>query len=270
MVSYYMGSSSAGAIANPGDGPGSASPFSNHFAQAPSDRLLAYLESCHKGSWHTTLNNHASTRPKEYGGATVHSVQACKTFTPPGSASASWQCVLDLPNSFTKNDGIRLRVSSEATTKAKAGADACRLAFTHLLMENPDQVVLRPAHWNVSIDDLFINMPETLPAHQALPVHVNPKRARMHAESAAERLPGDPQWERHIVKLLRDILYRHDGSFYPNYISHSKMGRGRQDDRAYEELNRLLNPNELRDFVGQHTEFTWEPAGKKGMVIRWA
>ena len=70
--------------------------------------------------------------------------------------------------------------------------------------------------------------------------------------------------------LLREILNRHDGSFYPSYISHSKMGRGRQDDRAYEELNRLLNPNELRDFVGQHTEFTWEPAGKKGMVIRWA
>ena len=79
----------AGASGNPGDGPGSASPFADHFAQAPSDRLLAYMQSCHKGSWHLTLNNHASTRPKSYGGATVPSVKACKTFTPPGSASAS-------------------------------------------------------------------------------------------------------------------------------------------------------------------------------------
>ena len=60
-----------------------------------------------------------------------------------------------------------------------------------------------------------------LPTHQALPVHLNPKRARTHVESAAERLSGDPQREGLIVKLLRE---------YP-----------------------------LR-----------EPAGKKGMIIKWA
>ena len=31
-------------------------------------------------SWHTTLNNHASTRPKAYGGKLVDSVTACKAF----------------------------------------------------------------------------------------------------------------------------------------------------------------------------------------------
>ena len=78
--------------------------------------------------------------------------------------------MLDLPNSFTKDDGIRRR-----------------FAFTYLLMENPGQVVLRPAHWNVSIEDLLGNMPDSVPPHQALPVHVNAKRARMDGEAAADR-----------------------------------------------------------------------------------
>ena len=38
----------ASASANPGDESGSASPFLDHFAQAPSDGLLAYMESRHK------------------------------------------------------------------------------------------------------------------------------------------------------------------------------------------------------------------------------
>ena len=277
MASYYGSSSCAGAFANPAgafsnpdDGPGSASSCSNHFHQAPSDRLLAYMESCHVGSWHLTLNNHASTRPKCYGGATVPSLSACNTFTPPGSASASWQCVLDLPNSFTKDDGIRLCVSSEAPTKNKADQDTCRLAFTLLLMQNPGQVVLRPAHWNVSIENLLANMPDSVPPHQALPVHVNAKRARMDGESAAEQLSDPPHvWEGRIVELLREILNRHGGSFDPSYISHYKMGRASGDQRAYEELNRLLKPNELKAFVEQHPEFAWESTGKKGMIIKW-
>ena len=270
MVSYCGSFSGAGASGNPSDGPGSASPFPDHFAQAPSDRLLAYMESCHEGSWHFTLNNHASTRPKSYGGPTVPSVSACKTFTPPGSASASWQCVLDLPNSFTKDDGIRLRVSSEAPTKNKADEHACRLAFTHLLMENPGQVVLRPAHWNVSIEDLLSNMPDSVPPHQALPVHVNAQRTRMDGESAAERFSAFPfVWEGRAVELLREIINHHGGSFDPSRISHKAMGRALEDERAYKQLNRLLKPNELKPFVEQHPEFAWHPNGKKGMIITW-
>ena len=157
-----------------------------------------------------TLINHTTTRPESYDGPTVPSVTKCKTIKRPGSASASWQCVLDLPNSFTKGDGIRLRVSSEAPTKREADEHARRLAFAHLLMARPGQVVLRPAHWNVSIDDLLGNMPDSLPPHQVLPVHVNAKRARMEGESAAERLSDPPAvWEGRAVELLREIINRH-------------------------------------------------------------
>ena len=222
MVSYYGSSLAAGSSGNPGDGPGSASPFSAHFAQAPSDRLLTYIE-CHHHvvSWHTTLNNHASTRPKEHGGPIVSSVTGCKTFTASGPANASWECVVDLPNSFSKDDGIRLRVSCKAPEKQKASEDACRLAFAYLLLENPGQVLLRPRHWTVSKEDLLRNMPASVPPHQALPVHVDAKRARMDAESAAERFSDPPAvWEDRVVQLLREILNHHEGSFDPSRISH--------------------------------------------------
>ena len=267
--SYYGSFSGAAASASPGDEPGSASSFSDRFAQTPSAGLLDYMEACHVGSWHTTLNNTTSTRPEKYGGKTVPSVTDCKTFTMPSSASDPWQCVLDLPNSFAKDDGIRLRVSSEAPTKKEADEHACRLAFIHLLMERPEQIVLRPRHWNVSIDGLLKYMPHSLPPHQALPVHVNAKRARMDDESATERDPLGV-WEGRVEVLLREILNRHGGSFDPSRISHKAMGRAPGEARAYEELNRLLHPNELKDFVEQHPEFAWQPKGKKGMTIKWA
>ena len=273
MVSLCGSSSGEGASANPGDGPGSASPISGHFAKAPRDELLAYMESCHKGSWHSALNNHASTRPKKYGGPTVPSVQNCKTFTEPGAASTTWQCVLDLPNSFTKNDGIRLRVSCEASTKAQVDEDVCRLAFTYLLMESPEQVILRPSHWNVSIEDLLKHIPDYIslfcvPPHQALPVHVNASRTRMDGEAAGERL--SLVWEGRVVELLRDILRCHGGSFDPSHICHKWMGRGPEDEKTYKELNRLLQPNELKPFVERHPEFVWYANGKNGMIIQWA
>ena len=270
MVSYYGDFSAAGAFGNPGDGPGSASPFSDHFDQMPSDGLLAYMESHHRGSWHTTLNNHASTRPKKFGGPTVKSVTACKTFTSTDSASASWKCVLKLPNSFTKGDGIQLCVSSEAPTRNEADEHACRLAFTHLLMRRPSDVVLRPPHWDVSIVDLLENMPTSLPAHQALPVHVNVKRARMVGESAVERFSDPPDvWEGRAVELLREILTYHGGSFNPACISQKVMGREPEDGHVYEDLNRLLKPKELKSFVEQHPEFAWHSIGKKGVIITW-
>ena len=138
-------------------------------------------------------------------------------------------------------------------------------------MENPGQVILRPAHWNVSIEDLLGNMPDSVPPHQALPVHVNAKRARMDGESAAERNSAFPfVWEGRVVELLRDILTHHGGSFDPSRISHKAMGRAPGQARVYEELNRLLNPNELKPFVEQHPQCAWHPTGKKGMIITWA
>ena len=259
----------ASGIAN--DGSGSANPLPFHCTQDTRDSLINYMESCHKGLWHWTLNNTTSTRPKDNGGPTVPSVTKCKAHTQPGPASTSWECVLELPNSFAKDDGIRLRVSAEAPTKDEADEHACRLAFLHLLTERPGDVILRPAHWNVSRNELIENMPYSLPAHQALPVHVNRNRGRMAGESATERYSHDPkEWEGRVVALLNEIITCHKGSFDPSWISHKQMGRRRQDPRAYEELNKLLKPNELKEFVEGHPDFAWAPTKQNYWKIQWA
>ena len=277
MVSFYPSSSSApgsssdaDAFANPNDGPGSASPLSFHYSQAPSDRLITYIEYYHKKeiSWHITLNNHSSTRPDQWGGKTIHSLDDCKQYTRAGSGSTNWRCTLDLPNSYAPQDGLRVCVFSEAPKKKEASNQACRLAFIHLLIENPGKVVLGPLHWHVSINHLLANMPESLPPHQALPVHV---RGRMNSESATERWSDPPHvWKDRVAKLLRDILNSHGGTFDPSHINHNKMGRTKRDPHAYEELNKLLKPNELKEFVHQHPDFAWEAKNKKGIVIKWS
>ena len=64
------------------------------------EAVEAYLEHHHTHiSWQVTLNNHACTRPKKYGGPLVHSVTNYKTFlhVEPGSASAAVTDEVDVP-----------------------------------------------------------------------------------------------------------------------------------------------------------------------------
>ena len=76
-------------------------------------------------SWHLVLNNHASTRPQQLGGPIGKSVTACKDFSAPSSASADWQCILDLPHSLANGDGRRLVVHGEGKTKEDASGAGC-------------------------------------------------------------------------------------------------------------------------------------------------
>ena len=236
-----------------------------------------YLVEQHLGSWHTTLNNHASTRPKIYGGPLVPAVSRCKTFehiapgsasaAAPGSASAAWRCSLDLPNSFTPTDGRRLQTEGYATTKDEASELACRRAVALLLMMEPSQVVLRPAHWRISPSALLEGLPFTHTAHQALPVHVAPRSLQAGVE--AGRLTAAEVNDR-VVALLRSCLTAHGGSFDPSRISRAALRQQPGEEAVYSQLNKLLLPGELRPFVESHPEFSWTTHGQKGMLITWA
>ena len=210
------------------------------------DAVERYLEEHHKGStaWHLTLNNHASTRPKEYGGSLVHSVKKCKTFAhiEPGSASAAWRCSLDLPHSFTPGDGRRVEATGYGKTNNEASEAACRRAMAVLLMRSPGDVVLRPLHWWISLESLVRGLPGTVAEHQALPVHVP---WRLHeAGTEAETLPEAEVKER-VASLLRLCLHKHGGSFDPANISRSALGQKRGEEPVYSQLNKLLKPNQL-------------------------
>ena len=55
------------------------------------DAVKAYIGAHHQQhiSWHLTLNNHTSTRPKKYGGPTIATLSEVKTFEEAGPGSAS-------------------------------------------------------------------------------------------------------------------------------------------------------------------------------------
>ena len=217
-----------------------------------------------KISWHTVLNNHASTRPKVHGGPLVRSVTGCKEFAAPGLASAEWLCTLTLPNSFAAGDGRRVVVTGEGTSKNEASELACLRAVASLISESPKDFLLRPGHWKVSPDQLVANLPGADAGHQALPVHA-PARLRGAGEEA-DTLDADAR----MVALLQQCLDAHGGEFDPSQISHSKMGLKPEDERVYQKFNKLLVPGGLKAFIESHAEFTWKPKGKTGMVITWA
>ena len=70
-----------------------AGPAPATMAAAAAFRVGLYLHEHrnHHISWHTILNNHASTRPGIHGGKIVDSVTRCKEYKAPGSASAEWE-----------------------------------------------------------------------------------------------------------------------------------------------------------------------------------
>ena len=149
--------------------------------------MVQYLEANHLGSWHTALNNHAFSRPNNYGGHTVHSLTACKSFTKPGTASNLWQCVLVLPDSFTPGDGMELRTCGEGGTRKEADECACRLAVARLLLQRPGKVVLRPADWKVWPETMLAGFPGGHGEHEALPVQVKERIVQLAAEAGSER-----------------------------------------------------------------------------------
>ena len=149
-------------------------------------------------SWHIILNNHASTRPKMYGGKIVDSVTACKEYKAPGSASAEWECTVSLPHSFVNGDGLRLVTTGRGSSRDEASEVACLEAVATLIVQNPSEFVLRPKHWHWTVNpsELLAGLPCADAGHQALPVHV-PARLRGAGAEA-----GTPEADARLVELV--------------------------------------------------------------------
>ena len=209
-------------------------------------------------TWHIVLNNHASKRPKKYGGPLCASVTACKAFTRVGEAHS---CRIVLPNSYAPDDGKVVDVEATAPDKATAEADAGCAAFARLCADKDGlpNVIFRPKHWNVSIDTLINdigNMVDASVTFQPLAVHQRRTAASgAMVEGTLENVPeADKQRAEELVRLC---LRSHDGSFAPNKIDHKKFAQvaGRQEERAYAQLASLLPIGSLRQFIEQHPEF---------------
>ena len=215
-------------------------------------------------TWHTVLNNHASTRPKVHGGFIVPSITDCKTYSAPGPASAVWECTLDVPHSFARGDGLRVQTNGQGASKDEASEVACLRAVAHLISARPSQFLLRPKHWAVSPEDLLAHLPGADAGHQALPVHI-PARLRDAGDEATT-----PDADARMVALVRWCLDAHGGEFDPSSISSKLMGLTPGEERVYSTFNKLLMPGGMKAFIESHPEFSWRHKGVKGMIITWA
>ena len=89
-----------------------------------------------------------------------------------------------------------------------------------------------------------------------LPVHVRARRSQLAREAASERhVDTNEVWVGRVADLLRQIPQRHRGSFDPSRISHQLMGLAPGEETAYSKLNKLLEKDELKEFVKAHCEF---------------
>ena len=130
---------------------------------------------------------------------------------------------MDLPNSFAPNDGLRLQVRGQASTKEAASEIACHCAMASLLIAKPSQAVLRPKHWNISLDALVAGLLPADAVHQVLPVHV--RSARRNDDAAHARLsPAEVECE--VSNIIRRCLIAHGGSFDPARICSRELGIG--------------------------------------------
>ena len=247
-----------------------AAPWPN-FEAARVQAVEAYLLECHVQtiSWHTVLNNHASTRPKEHGGPLVTAVTKCKVYA--ASGADGWRCTLTLPNSFAAGDGRQLVATGESATKVQASELACLRAVALLVTENPGQVLFRDVHWKVPADEVKANLPGLAAADPASGGHALPVHTPARLQGAGSEADA-PDADARLLELVEDILKTHGGEFDPSRISYKKLRRWRAEP-PWETFNKLLKPGGLKGFVEKHSDkFAWRlPAGNnKGMLITWA
>jgi len=252
-------------------------------AETASDHTLAkvkaYVVEQHVPhiKWHFTLNNTLSTRPGMHGGKVLPSVTSLKTFIPlgpvgPDIASPGWQCTLKLPHSFLAGDRKEIHAVGRGATEDAASEDACCTAMAMLLIEDANNVVLRPKHWHVPLGILMQGVSTIIAAgdhavmHQPLAVHVRPAGggragAAMTPEAKSEA----------VSDVIRACLEGHGGSFDPSHIRRKWVKLPEGDKPPWAVLDDLLTRGQLRDFIESHPEFEWRPRDDgKGMIITWA
>ena len=215
--------------------------------------------------WHTFLNNHASTRPKEHGGQLCSSLKECTTIEETASGVV---CRLVLPNSYARDDGLRVSAAALAATERAADEDVCFFVFAYLCAHNAglSTMVFRPKHWNVPIQDLVHDigrMVDSDPSATYEPLAVNQRAAASGAMAAAGELRNvsAADWER-VADLIRLCLRAHDGSVDPSNIDHRKIVReGGRQAKVYDQLADLLPRGTLWHYVEQHPEFRLDEEG---------
>ena len=218
-------------------------------------------------SWHTVLHDHATQRPKAYGGPLCASIKACKKWTQVGSMHS---CRIVLPNSYAPDDGKVVEAEASAPDKHTAGEDAACAAFALLCADKDGlpNVIFRHAHWNAPTEALIREIGRIVDPSATFEPHAVRQRAAASGAMVVYRIP-EANLQR-AADLIRLCLRAHDGSSAPSKVDHKTFVQvaGRQEKKVYAQLAGLLPLGGLRQFIEQHPEFDIDE--KEGLwYIKW-
>ena len=135
-------------------------------------------------------------------------------------------CRIVLPNSYAPGDGRAVAAAARAPTKGEADEEACLAVFAFLRADRAGlpHVLLRPAHWNVSIEALLEDIGRIAePRLRYQPLAVN-QRAAASGAMAAGGLQNVPEANlERAADAIRLCLRAHGGEFAPSMIEHTKI-----------------------------------------------
>ena len=143
----------------------------------------------------------------------------------------------------------------------------------NMLAANPRDFFLREKHWTVDISEVVRRVNAVLLQPLAHPVALPPnRRGATGPNGGGLRGRGMDREERdaEVAALIRQILESHDGEFNPARIQHRKFAAGATGvQKAYAQLDELLDPDELWDWIMASDEFACARHGTS-MVVSWA
>ena len=231
--------------------------------------LILYLDAWKKDkqAWRSVLDNHFN-RAESIGGPIIPSIQACHSVWPAfGGSVEGWEAHLNIENSLAVGDGLQLSVFGYGNAKSQAIQDVCQKTLALLLLTDASQVLLQPAQWRVSSNEIInatatfkriyvekwldpsaigdVRMGDEQPRVQP------PPSARARAASSARPqslypLPPTQKEERdNQITYLLSMEIAAYGAAWP-----FKLHRGR-----WRILNELLEPGALRPWVDEHDQF---------------
>ena len=117
-------------------------------------KVMEYINAVKKplAAWRTILNGHFNRR-KTDGGPIISSINDCTTIVP--ANGGAFEATLTIDNSLSVGDGLALSVSVIGDSKDDAMKNVCHKTFGLLLLTDASQVLLQPAQWRVSPNEII-------------------------------------------------------------------------------------------------------------------
>ena len=224
-------------------------------------KVMEYINAVKKPlvAWRHILNGHFNRRKTE-GGPIIPSINNCTTIVP--ANGGAFEATLTIDNSLSVGDGLALSVSVIGDSKDDAMKNVCHKTFGLLLLTDASQVLLQPAQWRISGDEIvngvvllkrmYVERWGTTSATGDVRIgderpRVQPPPSRARRAGLNYEPPQGPEGQEQRDKMIADLLnmeIRKHGTAWPFLLHHGR----------WHLLDQLLPPGALKGWVQAHPD----------------